>query len=533
MPEQIQRILNRIREWWLSFNSRQKVIIASIAGVLIVAFAILGYAFSRPTKVNLITCSSASEASEVMDLLDGESISYTTSSDGMTFYVNSSDQATATILLGSNSIPTNGYSLDDALDGSFTSTESDKTKKYQLYLEEKFASDLESISCVSSATVTLSIPNDDGTLISQAQDSYASVILNLSSEMDESTAASIAKYIATELGNDGTDNIVILDGNGNLLYSGGDETSSAGIASSNISATQKAESNVASSIKSVLLATNVYDNAEVAVNLDIDYSTESTISYMYSTTGDNEQGLLDSRTTYESETVSGSGGTPGTTSNDDDTTYVLDDYDTRNSTNTETTEDFLPNETITTTEGSSGTINYDTSSVTVTLTNYVTYSEDTLEANGTLAALDMTFDEFVAANSDRVKTVVDDEFYDMVANASGISTDNITIVAYEIPMFQYSSGSSRTVTDYLEIILAVLIFALLGFIVLRSMRGEKEEELAEEISVEALLEAQEESLEDIGFEEKSEARILIEKFVDENPEAVAALLRNWLNDDWG
>lgn len=39
-------------------------------------------------------------------------------------------------------------------------------------------------------------------------------------------------------------------------------------------------------------------------------------------------------------------------------------------------------------------------------------------------------------------------------------------------------------------------------------------------------------LEDIGLNEKSETRILIEKFVDENPEAVAALLRNWLNDDW-
>ena len=51
--------------------------------------------------------------------------------------------------------------------------------------------------------------------------------------------------------------------------------------------------------------------------------------------------------------------------------------------------------------------------------------------------------------------------------------------------------------------------------------------------MESLLEMQEEELEDIGFNEKSEARVLIEKFVDENPEAVAALLRNWLNDDWG
>ena len=29
------------------------------------------------------------------------------------------------------------------------------------------------------------------------------------------------------------------------------------------------------------------------------------------------------------------------------------------------------------------------------------------------------------------------------------------------------------------------------------------------------------------------ARKLIEKFVDENPEAAANLLRNWLNEDWG
>ena len=41
-----------------------------------------------------------------------------------------------------------------------------------------------------------------------------------------------------------------------------------------------------------------------------------------------------------------------------------------------------------------------------------------------------------------------------------------------------------------------------------------------------------ETLEDIGYNEKSEIRLLIEKFVEENPEAAAALLRNWLNEEW-
>ena len=40
------------------------------------------------------------------------------------------------------------------------------------------------------------------------------------------------------------------------------------------------------------------------------------------------------------------------------------------------------------------------------------------------------------------------------------------------------------------------------------------------------------AVDDIDMQDKSETRKAIEKFVDENPEAVALLLRNWLNDDW-
>ena len=69
----------------------------------------------------------------------------------------------------------------------------------------------------------------------------------------------------------------------------------------------------------------------------------------------------------------------------------------------------------------------------------------------------------------------------------------------------------------------------------RSTRKQKETEPEPELSVEALLESTaeaEDELEDIGYSEKSETRILIEKFVDEKPDAAALLLRNWLNEDW-
>ena len=66
------------------------------------------------------------------------------------------------------------------------------------------------------------------------------------------------------------------------------------------------------------------------------------------------------------------------------------------------------------------------------------------------------------------------------------------------------------------------------------MRSEKVTEEEEEVSVESLLQSTPETvLEELEVETKSETRKLIEKFVDENPEAAANLLRNWLNEDWG
>ena len=80
----------------------------------------------------------------------------------------------------------------------------------------------------------------------------------------------------------------------------------------------------------------------------------------------------------------------------------------------------------------------------------------------------------------------------------------------------------------------MLIVILLVFVVFRGMKPVEVTELEPELSVEALLATTKEnqSLEDIEFSDKSAIRQQIERFVDQNPEEVALLLRNWLNDDW-
>ena len=113
--------------------------------------------------------------------------------------------------------------------------------------------------------------------------------------------------------------------------------------------------------------------------------------------------------------------------------------------------------------------------------------------------------------------------------------ESITIVAYEEPLFIDKEGTSVELGDIVQIILIIVILGLLAFVILRGMRTEKVEEVEEELSVESLLQSgpsQTVELDSIEVEEKSETRKVVDKFVDENPEAAAALLRNWLNEDW-
>jgi flagellar M-ring protein FliF len=533
MPDRVKEILNKIIAWWKGFSTKQKTLTISITAVVLVALVILYAIMSKPNMVQLITCKDATQASSVKGLLDGDKLNYKISSDGMTFSVNASDEANAKILLGSKNIPSEGFGINDALDGGFSMTEADKTKKYQLYLEKKFADQLETIENVESASVSLSIPEKDGTLITKNEETYASVILKLKKEMSEDQAAGLAQYISTEVGNKDTDSVLIMDTGGSVLFSGADSKSTSGVSNTQLAYQTKAENKVKKAVKDVVLGTDVYKNVEVGLNLKLDFNnTKVTDSDVYVHNGQ-DQGYLKSESNYESNSKGGTSGTPGTDSNDG-TTYVLPDSQGSTQTITDNTKEYNPSVKVTETQQAVGDIQYDKSSITVVATNYVTYNEDTLKADGTLK--NMTFDQFVQKNSARVKTTVDQDYYNMVSKATGIAPENITIVAYDVPFFVYSSNSGRSWTDYLQIALAVLIFALLGYVVFRSTRKESDLQMEPELSVESLLEttkeAEQENLEDIGYNEKSETRLLIEKFVDENPEAVASLLRNWLNEEW-
>lgn len=539
MPDRVRDILNRVLDWWKNFTNKQKTIIVSSVLVVAIAIAILAYVLTRPEMVLIKNCESATEAASVQTILNDAGIYNEVSENGLSFTIRKKDSSQANILLGSNAIRTEDEELNKILSGSLSTTEADKAKLYKEYQEKKMARDIENVlDNVKKATITLDIPVDDGTLIARNQESFAQVFLTLDGEISDDQALGLARMIATGLGNKTTDNISIMDSNLNLLYSGGmDETATAsGMTASQLSYQQKLESRVKSDVKSVLLGTGQFQSVEVGVNLPVNFDNTKVTEKRYSVPDGMTQGYLQKKSEYNESTVSGNANVPGTDANGEDGTYMLNDNERTQQDISDVTDDYALNETIESREGGLGGIVYDSASISVALRSYVKYDEDTLRNDGTLEGT--TFEEYRAQieREGIQRQEVDADIINAVANVTGIPVDRISVIAYQEPLFIPSDGSGRTIFDYLEILLAVLIFALLGFVVFMSTRKDKSQELEPELSVETLLQAtkenEEENLEDIGFKEKSEARVLIEKFVEEKPEAVASLLRNWLNEDW-
>ena len=539
MPEQVQSILSRAAEWWKKFNIRQKALMLSLTAVVLLSLGILAVVVTRPVYTTLIDCENAKMANEVMEILEGGGIRYRVS-DTTHFEVNVEDESSANMLLGSNNIATMGYDLTKAdiskvVDGSFSTTEADKQKLYKQYLETKMAEDLASNDLIESAKVSLDIPTDDGTLISRMQESSASVSLALTGEMDEQQAYSVARFVATALGNDSLKNITLINQkNAKILYSGADMDSDTMVATTNFNTQQKKADQMKKEVKDMLVDSGLYSDVQVGLNLEMNFDKTEKTTHNYSHPEGQDNGELTHSHTYDSSAVGGNAATPGTDSNDDTPTYVTQDGEPSESSISETDNTYSPNEEITKTISNGGNVDYESSSVAVSATRFVIYDEAQLKARGELD--DQSFEEFMAANSEPVRVDADEDTINLIANATGFAPENVSFVCYERPQFVEDEGKKFGVTDILQILLAVLIFALLGYVVFRSTRKQKEEEPEPEISVDALLEATADaaadSLEDIGYAEKSETRQLIEKFVDENPDAVALLLRNWLNEDW-
>ena len=108
MPEQLQKIINHVVEWWKKFNTKQKALMISLTSIVIVALVILGVVMTRPTYTTLIDCENAKSASQVKELRDADGTIGYKVSNSTHYEVNVKEESAANMLLGFNDIATVG-----------------------------------------------------------------------------------------------------------------------------------------------------------------------------------------------------------------------------------------------------------------------------------------------------------------------------------------------------------------------------------------------------------------------------------------
>lgn len=535
MADRFRQIPQKLLEIWNKWTKTQKIVIIGVAFAFIIGVVVVSMILSRTKYETLATCENYTEMNSITSMLTENGYKYKI--ENMTVQVDKKKLIDAKMLIASEDIQSDGYTFEDAMKSSFTTTESDKMKQYAHYLSTKFATDLSSMDGIKSATVNIDIPDSTNSFYEVASEASVGVCLTTTRDIGSDMAESIANFLATSIGNSSTKNINIIDDKGNTLFNGSSGANTVSGVGTNGKLKYKAqiEATTADGIKRSILSTGLYDDAILNLNYDLDWDAVNKIAKEYIAQEGREEGLFAESYRLNSTGTNGAAGTPGTVSNDG-TTYDISDGTTSSSIYNVEQIQYLPNEIVTTTNSDPGSIVHANSTIAVSLIKQVLYDEEECQRLGYLEGID--WDTFKAQNTEPTVLEVDPTWTDFISKATGIDPENISIVAYQRPLFhdRVRANVWQTASFWVQIVLAVAILGILILVVIRSARPLTVEEKEPELSVEEMLASTKEnqpSVDDIDLQDKSETRKAIEKFVDENPEAVALLLRNWLNDDWG
>lgn len=127
--DRFKQIGQKLLDVWNKYTVKQRAVIVSSVAVVIIALVILAVVVNRPQYETLTTCSSYAQMQEVTNLLTDNSISYNVADNSMVVKVRKEDLTNAKMALASSNIQSDGYTIEDALSGSFSTTENDKAEK--------------------------------------------------------------------------------------------------------------------------------------------------------------------------------------------------------------------------------------------------------------------------------------------------------------------------------------------------------------------------------------------------------------------
>ncbi len=532
MQERLKEIPKKFLEYWNKWTGRQKTIIVSAVAVVIILIAILVMVLGRTKYMELGTFEDTKTASQVLNLMKENAITTKLGSDNVTVMVDEEQYTDALMMFSLSDMVEDDFTLDDLLDNALTDTNKEFMTKSYYYVTKQIEATLKKyMPGVKDAIISFIPVDTSNSILTVNKTIPVSVTLVTEDDFDEDSAVGIAETVARAVGNPDTKEIRVVNHKGEILFNGPEEEKEEDIDLTDAMVLSDQMRKVYEDQVEGQMLMNNFTEVLAACNLSVNFDKAKELITTYYPLEGEIHGVMTEEHETSSSGENGYGDIPGTDSNDE-TDYML--VNSTDGTYETSTMDrfYTPSSSIKEIFYANGTIDKENSSISVTARKVIHYTEEELELLGRLD--DMSFEEYVLLNSDPVRTVNQEALISAIAMATGIPEENISLVTYDIFEYTAKEEVARDWTFYLQILLAVILIAFLMFVVFRGIAPVEVTELEPELSVEQLLATTKEnqSLEDVEFSEQSETRRMIEKFFEENPEAVALLLRNWLNEDW-
>jgi len=519
LPDNVNSMFKKYIGVWSNLKPSQKtrIILFSII-ILASVFATLFFT-SRPNYENLMT-GSADEIGDMSKVLTENSIEHKVENANTLIKVKAKDKDNAQIVLAQSGYLEEGMKFSDAVGMiSFSTTTTDRNKIYREYDENKIAQKLKKMENITEATVTLSVPEKTIFLgENESDEPAASVILTTSSRLNSAQIEGVVRFVASSVDRLSPKNVTVLDSTGALLNEPDAEPGI--ISGKQFEIQNQKKKEIEKQVKELLV--NITDNVVVVANAVCDFDQQKITSVEYSSPiEDSDTGMLRSESIMKENVENGSSNltVPGTDSNQGGEVTVATTGNGGTYKKEETINNYELNQTNTETIKTVGNLDPARSSLTVNLMYGIKFQEPPTD--------------------EEIERIAK-----MTSTATGINESNITVATFKInPPEEVEQqldiqGLVENLGPYILMLVILIVFIVIV------MKKSKESDFDMENMQAAMMGARGgnfnaivdeltplETMKEIELsEEASEVKKQIDKFIKKEPEAVAMLLKTWIED---
>lgn len=325
MNEQIKKYLDPVKNFWVNSSKKKKIILISIlVGIVVLAVIVTAVMNTQPYVV-LYPGLDHNEAVEVMNELKNRDVSF--KEDNGTIYVPKDKENALRMDLANAGYPKSALNYDFfTKNTNVMSTDFEKKTIEKYQLNERLGAVVKTLDGVKDAAVTISIPDESG----YAWDSNTSepsasvaVTMNSSKSLQAAQVNGIKQLVAKSVPNLKTDNVAVIDTATGQEVTESSSSNQVDISEFKRTIEKEYETDVEKNILKVLTPLFGVNNVKVTAKsvMDVDKKVQEIITYKPST--NDNKGVISEQTTDKEQQVdsSGKGGTTGTQSNADTSTY--------------------------------------------------------------------------------------------------------------------------------------------------------------------------------------------------------------------